>query len=363
MKRAMIAMSGGVDSSVTAWLMQQRGFDCTGVTMRLFPRGAPGPADPAGAARTDIDDAADVASRLGMPLEVLEYTELFRRHVIDGFVRAYEQGLTPNPCIACNRSLKFGALLEHALAEGFDVLATGHYARVDRDPDTGRLLLRKALDDSKDQSYVLYMLTQEQLARLCLPLGELRKEETRTLAERLGLVNAHKHDSQDICFIPDGDYGAFLERISGRRYPEGDILDLWGRKVGEHRGLVRYTLGQRRGLRVAAGEPVYVCGKDPERNTLTVGPESSLYSTELLAGGMNWISVAEPKDALRVTARTRYRQTERPATAWPLPDGRMRLVFDAPQRAVTPGQAVVLYDGDLVVGGGTILSSANGGGA
>ena len=356
MKRVLVAMSGGVDSSVTAWLLQQQGWDCAGATMRLYRNTDLGEAcHKTCCSQTDIDDAGDVAFPLGIPFEVLDYTTLSRERVIRSVQRAYERGLTPNPRIDCNRSMKFEALMDYARHEGFDAIATGHYARVGRDAESGRWQLRKAADESKDQSYVLYMLTQEQLSHLVLPLGERHKSEIRAIAQKQGFINARKHDSQDICFVPDGDYAAFLERWSGKTWPDGDILDTEGRGLGRHRGALRYTIGQRRGLNLPMGERVYVCAKDMERNTVTVGPESALYSRALLAGGMNWLSIEEPEGPIRVTARTRYHQTETPATAWPLPEGRMKLLFDEPKRAVTAGQAVVLYDGELVVGGGTIL--------
>ena len=344
MKRAMIAMSGGVDSSVAALLMQQAGYDCAGVTMRLFR--APGmerASQKSCCSDADENDAAYVCWQLGIPFESLCCTKEFEKTVIQNFIREYETGRTPNPCIVCNRCLKFDRLLSLALEKGFDCLVTGHYARITQDRDTGRWQLRKALDGSKDQSYVLFMLSQQQLAHLRFPLGELRKTDTRAIAEKAGLVTASKHESQDICFIPDGDYGAFLERWTGHCDPDGEILDLEGRVVGRHRG-----------LGVAAEQPLYVVAKDMEKHTVTVGPESALYGWELSASDFNWLSIPEPDRPLRVTARTRYRQRENPATVWPLEGSRVRLVFDQPQRAVTPGQAVVLYDGDLVLGGGTI---------
>ena len=356
--RAMIAMSGGVDSSVAALLMKCSGYDCAGVTMRLYRS----PGMEQGSAKSccsdaDEEDAAYVCWQLGIPFESLCCTREFEKAVIGNFIREYEAGRTPNPCIVCNRCLKFDRLLEFAREKGFDCLVTGHYARITQDGGSGRRQLRKARDESKDQSYVLYMLTQEQLAQLRFPLGELSKAEVRAIAEGAGLVIASKHESQDICFIPDGDYGAFLERWTGRRDPEGEILDPDGRVIGRHRGAVRYTIGQRRGLGVAAEQPLYVVAKDMEKHTLTVGSESTLYSRELSAADFNWLSIPTPEGPIRVTAGCRYRQKPQPATAEALPGGGLRLRFDTPQRAVTPGQTVVLYDGELVLGGGIIRST------
>ena len=355
MKRALIAMSGGVDSSVAALLMQREGWDCSGVTLRLV-RGSDLalPGHRSCCTPEDAEEAAYVCYQLGIPHDLLDLSGLFRVRVMQHFADEYARGHTPNPCIDCNRYLKFEALLDWALGEGYDALATGHYARVTRDEASGRFQLRKAADESKDQSYVLAMLTQRQLAHLRFPLGELRKTEVRAIAEESGLVNARKHDSQDICFVPDGDYAAFLERWRGEPFPPGALLDESGRVLGEHRGAIRYTVGQRRGLGFAGGERLYVTGKDMARNTVTLGPEEALYSRALLASGFNWLSVPVPEGPLRVCARTRYRQREQPAVVRALSGGRIELVFDAPQRAVTPGQAVVLYDGELVLGGGTI---------
>lgn len=353
--RAMIAMSGGVDSSVAALLLKQAGYDCLGVTMRLYREpGLERTSVKSCCSDADEEDAAFVCAQLEIPFESLCCTRQFEREVIGDFIRRYLDGQTPNPCIVCNRALKFDTLLRYARENGCGCLATGHYARITRDEASGRWQLRKALDARKDQSYVLYMLSQEQLAFLRFPLGGLCKEEVRALAAQAGLVNARKHDSQDICFVPDGDYGAFLERWTGRHFPAGDILDADGRVLGRHHGAVRYTIGQRRGLGLAAAQPLYVTGKDMARNTVTVGPEQALARSMLTAADFNWLSIPEPERPIRVTARIRYRQREQAATARVLPDGRVRLDFDQPQRAVTSGQAVVLCDGDLVLGGGTI---------
>ena len=353
-EKAWIAMSGGVDSSVAAWQMLQEGFDCTGVSMLLYRSTDLGQAcHRSCCAQEDLDDAADAAFTLGIGFEVLDCRSLFRERVMLPFCRGYRRGETPNPCIDCNRYLKFDYLLSEAMRQGCRYLATGHYARIIRG-ENGRWLLQKALDESKDQSYVLAMLRQEQLAHLRFPLGELKKTRVRQIAGELGLGNAGKRDSQDICFVPEGDYGAFLERQSGSALRPGLFLDREGRVLGEHRGAERYTLGQRRGLGVAAGERLYVIGKDMAANTVTLGPEDALYHRSLIAGSVNCIALERLEGPARVTARTRYHQAEQPATALPLPDGRLRLAFDAPLRAMTPGQTVVLYDGDTVVAGGTI---------
>lgn len=344
-KSALIAMSGGVDSSVAAYLMQSAGFRCQGVTMRLLKsddgRNAAG--------------AEDVCRRLGIPFVELDLSEEFQKTVMEKFVRIYESGGTPNPCVDCNRRMKFSRLME--AAGDFSYVATGHYARVERNPETGRQLLKKALDAGKDQSYFLYTLTQRQLSRVQFPLGGLEKRQVRELAERLGFSNARRRDSQDICFIPGGDYGAFIEAYTGKTFPSGDFLDRAGRVVGRHRGAARYTLGQRKGLGLAMGEPVYVCGKDMAANTVTVGPESALYAQEILVEDLNWIAVEDLTGPVRANVKTRSRQREQPARIFPEAGGRARVVFEEPQRAVTPGQAAVFYDGETVLGGGTIVGA------
>ncbi len=340
MSKALIAMSGGVDSSVAAYLTREAGFSCVGAMMHLHEI-------------LDTRDARAVADRLGMPFHVLDMTARFREAVMADFIRAYETGYTPNPCIVCNKELKFGSLLQAALDLGCDTVVTGHYARIEKD-SSGRSLLYKATDAPKDQSYFLYSLDRHQLSHTCFPLGGLTKEQVRQLAQAQGFVNARKKDSQDICFVPDGNYMAFLEKERGAPYPGGSFLTLDGKVVGTHPGAVAFTRGQRKGLGLALGAPVYVCGKDMRSNTVTVGPDEALYGTSLLAGSLNWIAFDSLTEPLRCKAKARSRMTEQPATVYPEADGTVRVVFDKPQRALTTGQAVVFYDGDLVLGGGTI---------
>ena len=354
-KKALIAMSGGVDSAVAAYLMKRSDWDCIGVTMRLFDNKILGEElESTCCSLDDVEDARAVARRLGFPFYVFNFTGDFEEKVIRKFIRCYECGATPNPCIDCNRHLKFDQLMRRAEELGCDCVVTGHYARILQDPDTGRYLLYRATDPAKDQSYVLYSLTQYQLAHTQFPLGGMSKTETRAIAEEQGFINAKKQDSQDICFVPDGDYVAFMERYTGKSYPAGDFLDLDGKVVGKHRGAVAYTLGQRKGLGLAMGAPVYVCGKNMDDNTVTVGPNEALFSTTLVAEDWNWFPFETLTEPIRVQAKARYNQPPQSATVYPGEGGTATVVFDAPQRALTPGQAVVLYDGELVVGGGTI---------
>lgn len=348
-KTALIGMSGGVDSSVAAFLTLKEGLSCIGATMLLHEAACGG--------SQDVSDAKAVAERLGIEHLTFGFQEEFAALVMDPFVTAYETGLTPNPCIRCNGHLKFGAMLDKALALGCDYVVSGHYARTRREESTGRYLLYKAADRAKDQTYFLASLSQDQLSHIRFPLGELTKEEVRRIAEENGFVNARKRDSQDICFVPDGDYVSFMERYTGKTYPAGDYLDANGNVVGRHRGAVCYTLGQRKGLGIALGAPVYVCAKDMEKNTVTVGPNEALFSNALRAEDFSWFPFPALTEPMRVTVKIRHSQNEQPAMVYPEADGRIRVEFDAPQRAVTPGQAVVLYQGDLVIGGGTITEA------
>ena len=353
--RVCVAMSGGVDSSVAAVLLQEQGYELSGVNLRMFHNEDLGESrEKTCCSLADAEDAALVARRLGFPFYVFDFAQVFRDTVIRDFVEEYQAGHTPNPCAVCNREVKFGALLRRVQALGQDFLATGHYAQVERDPDSGRYLLKRAADRSKDQTYFLYMLTQDQLAHTLFPLGGLHKAEVRQIAGTRGRGNARKHDSQDICFVPDGKYADFIERTTGHPSPTGPFLDREGRVLGQHKGLIRYTRGQHKGLGLSTEEPLYVLEKDAAANTIRLGPDSALWTTELTAEQVNLISMPELTVPLRVTAKTRYSQREAAATVTSLPDGCIHVVFDEPQRAITAGQAVVLYDGEYVVGGGTI---------
>ena len=347
-------MSGGVDSSVAAFLLKEQGYDCAGVTMKLFSNDDIGlDADDSCCSARDAEDARRVSCALGMAHFVFNMSREFEEHVIDKFIAEYTAGRTPNPCIDCNRRVKFEKLLGHALAAGCDRIATGHYARVQPGP-SGRYLLRKAADESKDQSYVLYSMTQEALARTLFPLGELRKSQVREIAELRGFRNASKQESQDICFVPSGNYADFIAMRTGRSFGGGNFLDESGNVIGVHKGAIRYTIGQRRGLGMGFSKRKFVVAKDCDRNTVTLGGKDSLYVKSLYADGINLIATEAFSGHVRVTARVRYRQNEAPAIVEMTGDDIIRVEFETPQPAVAPGQAVVLYDGDVVFGGGTI---------
>ena len=346
-RRALVAMSGGVDSTVAACRTLEAGYEAVGVTMQLCPRGADQP-------NRDAADARAVAEVLGMGHTTLACTEAFSSEVVEPFVRAYEDGQTPNPCIRCNRRLKFGYLLAYAEQEGFDTLVTGHYARVCYDEASGEYRLKKARALAKDQSYVLYFLSQEQLAHVYFPLGEFAsKEEVREAAAAYGFVSANRKDSQDICFIPEGDYAAFITAHTGKTYAEGDFLDLDGEVIGRHRGLIHYTVGQRKGLGVTFGAPMYVKAKCAQDNTVTLSGDAALYESVCLLREVSYISSVAPTAPFRAAVKTRYSAREVEATVYPCGDG-AQVVFDSPVRALTPGQAAVFYDGDTVLGGGVI---------
>ena len=351
-------MSGGVDSSVAAALMIEQGYYCIGVTFKLYDADRNTCLTPqtegACCSPQDISDAKAVAARLGIPHYVLDLTDEFEREVIQRFAQVYEMGDTPNPCIDCNRYVKFNLQLLRKSLDDFDFLTTGHYARVKRDPISGRFLLCKSCDEKKDQTYVLYCLSQRELECARFPLGEFSKGQVRKMAEDKNFVNKTKAESQDICFVPDGNYGDFIEAYTGKSWSPGDIVDLQGKILGRHRGIIRYTIGQRRGLGVAANTPLYVAGKSVPDNTVTLGPDDSLYRKSLVAQGINLVACARLDGPLKVTAKTRYLQQEQPAIVEQIGEDEMHVEFTSPQRAITPGQAVVLYDGDIVVGGGTI---------
>ena len=343
--RVAVAMSGGVDSSTAAFLLKQEGHALMGITMQLFDSSC-----------DESRDAAQVACQLGFPHQTVDLSHTFRCRVMDEFVQCYERGETPNPCIDCNRHLKFGALLDQALALDQEKIATGHYVRLNYDSGSGRWLLKKALHPEKDQSYVLYSLTQHQLSHSLFPLGSLSKDEIREIALSHGLVSARKKDSQDICFIPDGDYGAFIRKHTGRSYPQGVFLDESGALLGTHTGIVDYTIGQRRGLGVSSTQGrLYVKEVRPGENAVILSSNESLYTRSFAANAVNWIPFDRLDGPIRLHAKVRYRMAEQPCLVEPVDHDRIRVTFDQPQRAITPGQAVVFYDGDCVVGGATIL--------
>jgi tRNA-specific 2-thiouridylase len=351
-KTVLVAMSGGVDSSVCALLLRDAGYDCRGVMMRLFS-----PTDILSNApcadKNAESDAARVAETLGFPFSVHDFSGEFRREVIDYFIRTYEMGGTPNPCVQCNKTMKFGKLADLAKAEGLEKIATGHYARIAKDAN-GRSLLTCATDKSKDQTYVLWQLSQEQLSRTLLPLGELTKAEVREIAEAHGLCNAQRKDSQDICFIPDGDYAAFIEHVTHKKPVPGNFIDLEGRILGKHQGAIRYTVGQRKGLGIALGAPAYVCTKDMQNNTVTLGKNEDLFSTSLVAHEINLIATDKLTVPIRAEAKIRYSAQPAPCTVEQTDTDTLTVRFDTPQRAITGGQSLVLYDGNTVIGGGII---------
>jgi tRNA-uridine 2-sulfurtransferase len=340
--KAVVAMSGGVDSSVAAALLKEAGHEVTGVTMRVTDD------------RRAETDAAEAAERLGIPHQVIDLREVFAERIIDYFCGEYGRGRTPNPCVFCNRDIKFGAMREEAAKTGAEYFATGHYARIAQD-NRGGYILKKGRDKNKDQSYFLCRLTQEQLSRTLFPVGEMTKDEVRKKATEMGLPAASRPESQEICFIPDNDHAAFVVRYTAETGRPGPIIDEDGRTLGRHRGIAQYTVGQRRGLGIATAEPLYVTDIEPASNTVVVGRKERIYDMGLIADNLNWIGIGPPEYPISAKAKIRYRHEEAEARVEPMGDGRIYVKFSLPQAAITPGQSVVFYDGEKVLGGGTIV--------
>lgn len=343
MMNILVGMSGGVDSSAAAVLLKEKGYCVTGLTLKLcgFDK------------EQDLSDAKAVCEKLGIKHLTLDLKAEFKEKVMNDFIAQYKQGLTPNPCLECNKYIKFGKMLDVAIEKGYDKIATGHYARVEKQGD--RFVLKRAKDLSKDQSYVLYSLTQHQLSHLELPLGGLTKAKIRDIAEEKGLVNANRPDSQDICFVPDGDYASFIQKEDGFKSEKGDYVDINGNVIGEHQGVIHYTIGQRKGLGIALGKPQFVIDKSAKDNRVVLGDEEHLFKKEVIVRDVNFIPFDTLTKEMRVTAKLRYRHEPQPAVIYPLDGNVVKIVFDEPQRAPTSGQAAVFYDGDTVVGGGKIV--------
>lgn len=353
MKSVLIGMSGGVDSSVAAALLKEQGYKVIGATMRLWTYSDSDTAHEGCCAESAVEDARRVCDKLGIDFYVMNFKDLFREKVVDNFVDEYTHGRTPNPCIQCNKHLKFDALLKKALAMDIDYIATGHYAKIEKD-ENGKYTLKKSQAAKKDQSYVLYNFTQQQLAHTLMPLGGYNKDEVRAMAEKYGLAVANKPDSQEICFVEDDDYAKFIIDYAAYTPKTGDILDTDGNKLGEHRGLIYYTIGQRKGIG-AYGRPMFVKEIDARNNTITLGEKGMEFSDELTACDVNFISGEFPKTPIKIQAKVRYQAPPAEAMLCPLENGNVKVTFPIPQRAITPGQAVVFYDNDTVLGGGTVV--------
>lgn len=340
MKKILIALSGGVDSSVAAEIISNE-YEAVGATMKLYC-----------SSESDIKDAEDICRKIGIPFHLLDFEEDFKRSVISNFIDTYKNGGTPNPCIVCNKTMKFGKLLETAEALGCNGIATGHYANIEF--KNGRHCLKKATDLSKDQTYVLYGLTQEQLSKTVFPLGNITKEKARQLAESLDFGNSQKKESQDICFVPDGDYFSFIESYTGETFNEGYFKNKSGNILGTHKGIIRYTIGQRKGLGLALPQPMYVCKKDVEKNEVILCTNDELFEKEVSVKDFNWVSIEKPEKEFKASAKIRYNMKEQPCTVYPISNTEIKILFDEPQRAVTKGQSAVIYDSDYVIGGGII---------
>jgi tRNA-specific 2-thiouridylase len=353
--RVVVGMSGGVDSSVAAYLLTKAGYEVIGITMQIWPSDSPEDESEGCCGLTAVEDARRVCQKIGIPHYTLNFQDEFQQHVIDYFVAEYKQGRTPNPCIACNHYVKWEALLQKALQIKAEYIATGHYARIVKVPETGRYQLKKAATLAKDQTYALYSLTQDQLAHTLMPLGDYTKEEVRKLAEKIGLAVATKPDSQEICFIPDHDYGKYIEEKTTTPSPPGNFVDKNGEILGRHKGIIHYTIGQRKGLGIAVGRPLYVIAIRPATNEVVLGDNEDVFQSKVYAQQLNFMPFEKLEGSMKVSAKIRYNHSPAPCTIRMIDNSTLLCTFDQPQRAITPGQALVIYDGNLLIGGGRII--------
>ncbi|MEG2787757.1 MAG: tRNA 2-thiouridine(34) synthase MnmA [Romboutsia sp.] len=356
-KRVMIGMSGGVDSSVAAYLLKQQGYDVIGVTMKLWQDDEDDDLienEGGCCSLAAVEDARKVAEKIGIPFYVLNFSEVFKEKVIEPFIDEYLNGRTPNPCIACNKHIKFDDFFKKARQIGCDYVATGHYAKIEKDEKIGRFLLKKSVTDKKDQTYALYNLTQEQLEHTLLPIGEFEKDRVREIAKEMGMDVHNKPDSQEICFVKDNDYAGYVKKHSKKRIEEGYFVDTKGKLLGKHSGIVNYTIGQRKGLGIAFGKPMFVVDINPKKNTVILGDNEDIFSKELIASKVNFIPFDGIDEPIRVQAKIRYSAKPADATVYKIGEDSIKIVFDEPQRAITKGQSVVMYNGEIVVGGAII---------
>lgn len=358
-KKVVVGLSGGVDSSVAAYLLKKQGYEVIGVTMQIWQEENPEEQEENGGCcgLSAVDDARRVAQILDIPYYVMNFRREFKENVINYFVKEYQEGRTPNPCIACNRYVKWESLLKRSLDIGADYIATGHYARVEQLPN-GRYAIRNSVTARKDQTYALYNLTQEQLSKTLMPVGEYTKDEIRQIAEEAGLPVAHKKDSQEICFVPDDDYAGFIEESTGKKIEKGNYVLENGNVIGEHKGIIHYTIGQRKGLNLSMGHPVFVTEIRPETNEVVIGENEDLFVHSLICDRVNFMAIEDVKEGMRLTAKIRYNHPGAPCVLKRIDENKVQVTFDEPQRAITPGQAVVFYQGEYVAGGGIILGKA-----